>query len=79
MKVKFKDIKLSEVIKAREPYATREEYYMKIKCIYEGSNAVRIKDGRTVQFNNLTDVTKVEVDGLDLVKYIDEQKEQTEE
>lgn len=79
MSVKFKDVELGEVIKAREPYATHDEYYMKIRCIYEGSNAVRIKDGRTIQFNNLTDVTKVEVDGLDLVEYIDEQKEQTEE
>lgn len=74
MSVKFKDIKLGDVIKAREPYATHEEYYMKIRCLYEGSNAVRLKDGKTIQFNNLADVTKVEVDVYNLVKCVDEQE-----
>ena len=59
--MKFMDINFGDVFKAREPYCKEERHYIKIRCTYEGSNAARLTDGFTVQFNNLTDVTKVNI------------------
>ena len=73
--MKIMDIRLGEAFKAREPYCKEERYYMKIRCTYEGSNAARLTDGMTVQFNNLADVTKVDVCISELVEEADTERE----
>ena len=59
--MKFMDIKCGEVFKAHEPYCKEERHYIKIRCTYESANAARLTDGIVVQFNNLTDVNKVDI------------------
>ena len=68
--MKFIDLKRGEVFKAREPYVKDEEYYMAAYDNTMREIAVRLKDGRTIQFNNLADVTKVDVNVLELVKEV---------
>lgn len=66
--MKVMDIKCGEVFKAHEPYCKEERYYIKIRCTYEGANAARLTDGIAVQFNDLTDVTKVDICLSELVE-----------
>lgn len=71
--MKFIDLKRGEVFKAYEPYEKNEEYYMAVYDNTMREIAVRLKDGRTIQFNNLSDVTKVDVNVLELVEEADKE------
>lgn len=73
--MKIMDIRLGEAFKAREPYCKEERYYMKIRCTFEGSNAVRLNDGIAVHFDNLVDATKVDVCISELVEEVDTERE----
>ena len=65
--MKVKDLETGRLFIATEPYSKHLDFYMKIQCSYEGSNAVRLRDGIAIQFNAFTDVTEIE---FDLIEYL---------
>ena len=67
MSMKYKDLKLCDVFKGREPSEKNEDYYMVIRHSLLGRRALRLRDGWVTEFNANSDVAKIDINVLDLI------------